>query len=111
MLRRFSLSQEREEVSDFSGSEQSFALPSVAPHEDLQSLRSGVLARPRSFDVQLSEVEFRRLHAADEVRAIQRMRAEIQLPGTALADPGFFAREKKRTGKGWSVRSSGGMTS
>jgi hypothetical protein len=64
-------------------------------------------SRPRSYDVQLDEVQFHRVRAADEVHAIQKMRAEIQLPGTAMADPGFFSREKKETGRGLSALSSG----
>ncbi|MBK6007809.1 hypothetical protein JJB11_17045 [Ramlibacter ginsenosidimutans] len=100
-------------MSDFSELEQSLALPALAPQEDVRTARGRAHAQEstRSYDVKLSEVEFRRLHAADEVHAIQRMRAEIQLPGTALADPGFFAREKKRTEKGWSVHSNGRMRS
>jgi hypothetical protein len=102
-------------VSDFSGLEQSFVLPALVPVEVPQSLRSGGVATPgtrsRSYDVQLDEVSFRRLHAADEIHAIQKMRAEIQLPGQAVADPGFVSREKKETGKVSSARSNGMTTS
>jgi hypothetical protein len=65
----------------------------------------------RSYDVVLDEVEFRRLHDAGDMHAIQKMRAEIQLPGTAVADPGFISREKKETGRGSSVHSNGMVTS
>src|SRR3954462_7383384 len=95
-------------VSDFSGNEQSFALGPMAPAEvPLRSGRGSVeVGGPRSYDVQLDEVQFHRIRAADEVHAIQKKRAEIQLPGTAMGDPGFFAREKKETGRGLSVLSS-----
>lgn len=98
-------------MSDFSGLEQSFVLPALAPADGPQSLPSGGIAIPgarsRSYDVQLDDVSFRRLHAADEIHAIQKMRAEIQLPGQAVADPGFVSREKKETGRGSSGRSNG----
>jgi hypothetical protein len=101
-------------MSDFSGLEQSFALPAMSPSADLRMPDGGILlpeARERSYDVVLDEVGFVPLHAADEIQAIQKMRAEIQLPGTAMADPGFHTREKKETGRGLSVRSNGMVTS
>jgi hypothetical protein len=101
-------------MSDFSGFEQAFALPSVPPnvlevrHAPPQRLpRSG----ERAFEVPLDEIEFRRVAAADELAAVQKLRAEIQLPGGAVADPGFVTREKKETGTGWSVHSNGGTAS
>lgn len=97
-------------MSDLSGMEQSFALPSLTQMgwEALPPAGPEMPPRrPRSFDVQLDEIEFRRLHAADEIGAIQKLRGEIQLPGAALADPGFIAREKKETGKESSARSNG----
>lgn len=100
-------------MSDFSGLEQSFVLPALAP-VDIPLPHGGLAvpaARGRSCDVQLDEVSFRRLHAADELQAIQKMRAEIQLPGQAMADPGFASREKKEIGTAWSVRSNGMTTS
>jgi hypothetical protein len=100
-------------VSDFSGLEQSFVLSALAPMLDEPLAGSAGLAPEleRSYDVQLADVDFRRLHAADELHAIQQMRAEIQLPGTAVADAAFMTREKKETGRGWSVLSSGMMLS
>lgn len=98
-------------MSDFSGMEQSFALTALAPGEVPLPVGRTVVAppAPRSFDVRLDEVQFQRLRAADEMHSIQKMRAEIQLPGTAMADPGFFSREKKETGRGSSALSSGTM--
>jgi len=101
-------------VSDFSGLEQSFALSAVTPPLDDSFLPGRVpepRARTRSNEVRLDEVEFRPVRASDELAAIQRMRAEIQLPGTAVADPRFQTREKKETGRGWSALSNGGTTS
>lgn len=96
-------------MSDFSGLEQSFTLSAMAPPADpLPPLHAPTPPlRARSFDVPLREIEFRALHAADEIGAIQKLRGEIQLPGAAKADPGFLAREKKETGRGWSVLSNG----
>jgi len=89
-------------VSDFSGLEQSFVLPALSPVLDAPAQE-----RERSYDVRLGGVEFRRLRAADEMHAIQKMRSEIQLPGTAMADAAFMTREKKETGRASSVLSSG----
>jgi hypothetical protein len=68
-------------------------------------------ARPRSYEVELGDIQFRRLRAGDEIQALQKLRAEIQLPGAALADPGFLTREKKETGRGSSASSSGKRSS
>jgi hypothetical protein len=96
-------------VSDFSTLEQSFVLPALTPGVDAP-LRGRSVAPPvrtRSYDVKPDEVEFRRLQAADELQAIQKMRTEIQLPGAAVADAGFASREKKEIGTEWSARSNG----
>ena len=75
-------------MSDFSGMEHSFALSSVTAE-----LPAGLPeARERSYDVKLDEIAFRRLQGGDDLHAIHRLRAEIQLPGKALADPGFATR-------------------
>ena len=96
-------------MSDFSGLEQSFALPAMNPLADplppIHEPRAP--SRTRSFDVPLGEIDFRRLLAADEIVAIQKLRGEIHLPGAAKADPGFTTREKKETAKGSSALSSG----
>lgn len=97
-------------MSDFSGLEQSFALPamtSLADEAPPSGPRTHSGLHPRSFDVRLGEVRFRRVHAESELAAVQRLRAEIQLPGAAKADPGFRAREKKEIGTVWSVHSNG----
>jgi len=99
-------------MSDFSVLEQSFALPAITPLADALPARP-LPSRPerlRCGEVPLEEVEFRRLHAADEIDAIQKLRGEIRLPGAAQADAGFIAREKKETAREWSARSNG-MTS
>jgi hypothetical protein len=96
-------------MSDFSGLEQSFTLSAMPPLADpLPPVHAPAApARARTCDVPLHEIEFRALRAADEIGAIQRLRGEIQLPGAAKADPGFIAREKKETGRGWSALSNG----
>lgn len=102
-------------MSDFSGLEQSFTLQAMSPLLDDAFLSGSIQRTPtlrtRSFDLRLDEIEFRRLHAADEIADIQKLRAEIQLPGAALADPRFMTREKKETGRGLSVHSNGGTIS
>lgn len=96
-------------MSDFSGLEQSFALPAMSVAELQMPLdHAGLVpAGERSYDVVLDDIDFRPLHAAGEMHAIQKLRAEIQLPGTAMADPGFVSREKKETGRVSSVHSNG----
>lgn len=99
-------------MSDFSGLEQTFALAAMPPSADpLPPGHTPPSTRARSFDVPLREIGFRRLHAADEIGAIQQLRGEIRLPGAAKADPGFLSREKKETGRAWSALSSGMTTS
>ncbi|HVE54430.1 MAG TPA: hypothetical protein VNB23_13710, partial [Ramlibacter sp.] len=100
-------------VSDFSGFEQSFVLGSTGPVADTSRPSNLPVSRNRgrSYDVPLPEIEFRRVHAGDELAAVQKLRSEIQLPGAAMADPGFLAREKKETGMVWSVLSNGATIS
>ena len=85
----------------------------MTPVDSILPSYGGLLpqARSQSYDVRLDELEFRRLRAADEIEAVQKMRSEIQLPGAAMADPGFRTREKKETGRGLSARSNGVTTS
>jgi hypothetical protein len=75
------------EMSDFSGLEQSFALP------------------PVTTDVQPHEVNFRQLRGSREISQVLHLRAQIQLPASALTDSGFALREKKETRWAWSARS------
>ena len=101
-------------MSDFSGLERTFALPGLAPavvDAPLPRAFDAPVSRPRSYEVELDEIQFRRLRGGDEFHAIQKLREEIQLPEAALADPGFLTREKKETGRGWSVLSSGERSS
>jgi hypothetical protein len=66
-----------------------------------------VRADSEHHDVNAAELEFRVLSNPAELEAVQRLRTEIQLPGSATADPEFATREKKETRTAWSVRSSG----
>lgn len=78
-------------MSDFSGLEQSFALPGISaavPFDDVS------YAAALSDDVQPHEVSFRRLKGA-EISQVLHLRNEIALPPSALADAGFITREKK----------------
>jgi hypothetical protein len=82
------------EMSDFSGLEQSFALPAMpaALFDDFTYEPPAV-----SMEVQPHEVSFRRLRGAHEISRVLHLRGQIQLPASALADPGFALREKKET--------------
>ena len=62
-------------------------------------------------EVLVDELSFFRLTAPSDVSEIQHLRAQIQLPGSAMADPGFRALEKKETRKAWSGHSSGATRS
>jgi hypothetical protein len=46
-------------------------------------------------EVPLDELSFFRLTAPSDIAEIHHLRAAIQLPASALADPDFQAREKK----------------
>ena len=100
-------------MSDFSGLEQSFALGSITPEVLDAPAGQPVYApsRPRTCDVPLGEIEYRRVRAADEIDSIHKLRSEIQLPGAAVADAGFRAREKKETGRELSADSNGATIS
>jgi hypothetical protein len=90
------------EMSDFSGLEQSFALPAMPvlpPFDDIGD------EPPVTTDVQPHEVNFRQLRGSREISQVLHLRAQIQLPASALTDSGFALREKKETRWAWSARS------
>jgi hypothetical protein len=80
-------------MSDFSATEQSFALSSVPG----VSLAEEACAAPDATEVRPHEVDFRRLRGAREIARIASLRQQIALPASALGDPGFAVREKKET--------------
>jgi hypothetical protein len=80
-------------MSDFSATEQSFALPSQAG----ASLAEEATAAAAATDVQPHEVDFRRLRGAREIARVVPLRQQIALPAAALDDPAFALREKKET--------------
>ena len=82
-------------MSDFSGLEQSFALPAMS--SALSQFDDLAAYAPPSMDVQPHEVSFRRLRGAQEIARILHLRQEIQLPSSAVADASFALREKKET--------------
>jgi hypothetical protein len=67
-------------------------------------------AQRGSVDVPFAELVFRQLRTG-EIAQIRHLREEIQLPDAILSDPGFAAREKKETSRGWWARSSAGAGS
>jgi hypothetical protein len=100
-------------MSDFSGLEQSFALASITPEglETATGQPAYLPPRSRTYDVPLGEIGYRRLRGADEIESIHALRAEIQLPGAAVGDAGFRAREKKETARELSADSNGATIS
>jgi hypothetical protein len=85
-------------MSDFSGLEQSFALPALSPLSQFDDLAAYA---PPTTEVQPHEVSFRRLRGAHEIARILHLRNEIQLPSSTLADASFATREKKETKSAW----------
>jgi hypothetical protein len=82
-------------MSDFSGMEQSFALPGISPVPAVDAyLHSG---QPASTELQPHEVGFRRLRGPREISRVMHLRRAIALPASALEDPQFQSREKKET--------------
>lgn len=68
------------------------------------------IARPRPErlgEIDPAEVRFRRLRTPAELCRVGHLRAEIQLPASALADPAFDTLEKKEMRRASSVLSSG----
>ena|SRR6188768_55987 len=94
-------------MSDFSGLEQSFALPAMPSMAQLDDLSAYALP---ATEVQPHEVSFRRLRGAHEIARILHLRNEIALPAAMLADAGFHTREKKETRWVLSGRSSASVT-
>ncbi len=81
-------------MSDFSGLEQSFALPAAMPLLDSPPVYE---IPPAPTQVQPHEVGFRRLRGPHEIARIRHLREELHLSAAALADPNFALREKKET--------------
>jgi hypothetical protein len=84
-------------VSDFSGSEQSFALAGLPAMQQFEE------AVP-SMDVQPHEVHFRRLRGHREIAHVVPLRQQIALPASTVGDPAFATREKKEMKSVSSVR-------
>lgn len=89
-------------MSDFSGLEQSFAMPS-APAGAVEDV-SDVDALACN-EIQPHEVSFRRLRGHREIAGVLHLRKQIALPAAAVGDPGFAAREKKEMKSGSWARS------
>lgn len=60
-------------------------------------------------EVPLDELNFRHLQGAEEIAQIVHLRQEIQLPASALADPTFHTREKKKTRRASSLHLNAAM--
>jgi hypothetical protein len=86
-------------MSDFSATEQSFALASLAG----ASLAEEAAEALATTEVLAHEIDFRRLRGHREIARVMPLRQEIALPAAALRDPGFALREKKETKQGSSA--------
>jgi len=75
-----------------------YPLPRVAPPPPEQ--QAGRL------DVPIDQLSFRQLRTPAQIARVLPLRQAIALPETVLSDPGFDAREKKETRRGWLARSS-----
>lgn len=71
--------------------------PSRAFGSHPSSLLAFAAAEVEREKIRLDELGFRHLRTSAEIDRIKHLREEIQLPGSALADPGFQTREKKET--------------
>ena len=80
-------------MSDFSATEQSFALPSQAGAALADESAAGCVAT----EVQPHEIHFRRLRGPREIARVVPLRQQIALPVAAVGDPAFAVREKKET--------------
>ena len=83
-------------MSDFSATEQSFALPSQAGAALAEEATVAAAT-----EIQPHEVNFRRLRGGREIARVASLRQEIALPPAAVGDPAFALREKKETRQGW----------
>jgi hypothetical protein len=61
----------------------------------------------RHGEIETAEISFSRLRTPAELCRVGHLRAEIQLPASALADPAFGTLEKKETKRVSSALSSG----
>jgi hypothetical protein len=61
---------------------------------------------PALKDISVEQLTIRRLRAQSDIRAMARLRQEINLAAAASADPHFAEREKKETNWAWSTPSS-----
>lgn len=85
-------------MSDFTGMEQSFG-------SLVAGLPPAFYEPPSTTELQPQDVAFRHLQGAAAIAGVMHLRSEIQLPASALGDPGFALREKKETKSAWSVPS------
>lgn len=86
-------------MSDFSGLEPSFGrMPAGIADAYCEP-------PPLTTDLQPQDVAFQHLRGMAGIARIVHLRNEIQLPASALGDPGFAAREKKETRSAWWVPS------
>lgn len=97
--------QWEEKLSDLSGLDRDFGLPSAAMlPPGLQELHPS-LAALLPVDVQVDEVSFRELQGRGEIARVLHLREEIQLPAIARGNASFAVLEKKETKSAWSAPS------
>lgn len=75
------------------------ARQTLQPALPLQALKSDAFEARQ--DVPIDSIRFCALQTEQEIRAISHLRRELNLPGSALAEPEFRALEKKETSTDW----------
>lgn len=92
--------REDKKMNDMTGLQR---LPEVRPLPAAPAL----VPPPGARELPIDELEIQHLRTAEQIAAVVHLRGEIQLPASALADPGFHTREKKETSTASSPDSAG----
>ena len=103
MSNRLALPFSRSDLGRLPGNLEALLAPAPAPRPARafdsypNSLLAFAAAEVGREDIRIGELSFRHLRTGAEIERIKHLRGKIQLPLSALADPGFQTREKKET--------------
>ena len=113
MSNRLALPFSRSDLARLPGNGEAFlaSLPVPGPRAGPSghfpnSLVADAAAPVEREEISIDALRFRHLRTSTEIDCIKHLREKIQLPASALADPGFQTGEKKETSRGSSVLSS-----
>lgn len=84
-------------MSDFSATEQSFALPAATPERSAHGATAPHPQAPTRRDIPSDELWLHGVKTSREIADVMHLRRQIRLPAQVLADPGFAVLEKKET--------------